>query len=197
MCRFFGVRDLIECPCGVEYCKDCLEKIFVIALTDESKFPPLCCRQHIHPHRHCNFVDDKLMKQLDLKEVELSTPNRLYCAKPGCGQWIHPDDIRDGHGVCRNVNLSYLADGRPERHKVCTALTCVLCRNLGHEGSDCPQDDELNKLAAREGWRKCNSCNRFIELDIGCYHMSKFHIPNRHLPPHLPPESREKKFIQG
>lgn len=174
-----GAHALKECPCGDEYCEDCLERIFVTALTDETKFPPRCCRQRIPANREWNFVNDNLINELALKVEELSTPNRLYCAKPGCGHWIHPKDIHNGHGLCFATNLSDADSDRPGRHQVCAASTCVLCKNLRHDGSGCPQDQELNELAAREGWRKCSSCNRFIELDTGCYHISKSTVPGQ------------------
>lgn len=178
----FGAHDVKECPCGDEYCENCLERMFVTALTDESSFPPMCCQQRIPANREWKFVDGDLLDKLDLKTEELSTPNRLYCARPGCGYWIRPAFILpNGLGICDN---SRIWDNDNNCYKECLAWTCGLCKNiLRHDGSDCPQEDELNELAAREGWRKCNSCNRFIELDTGCYHMSKSMFTERFLLP--------------
>lgn len=168
-----GAHALKECPCGDEYCEDCLERIFVTALTDETKFPPRCCQQRIQLNQEWNFVNDNLIHDFAVKAEELSTPNRLYCAEPGCGHWIHPKNIHNGHGLCFATSLSDAESVRQRRQRVCAASTCVLCKNLRHDGSGCPQDQELHELAATEGWQKCNSCNGLIELDTGCYHISK------------------------
>lgn len=34
-------------PCGHEYCHDCIKKLFVDSMTDESLYPPRCCSQVI------------------------------------------------------------------------------------------------------------------------------------------------------
>lgn len=43
--EFFNVARV---PCQHEYCRSCLEALFKASITDESLFPPRCCRQPIN-----------------------------------------------------------------------------------------------------------------------------------------------------
>lgn len=81
----------------------------------------------------------------------MSTPDRTYCAKPGYGHWIRPEFIVEGYGLCLN---SRLWDEEAVCYENCYARTWILCKNLWHDGSDCPKDKELEELTAKEGWRK-------------------------------------------
>lgn len=42
--RFF---DTARVPCSHEYCRECLQDLFRASMTDDSLFPPRCCRQPI------------------------------------------------------------------------------------------------------------------------------------------------------
>jgi hypothetical protein len=94
------------------------------------------------------------------KKVELETPNRTYCHQPICSKFIPRQFIDGEKATCIQ----------------CGKTTCVVCKGASHEG-DCPHDPalkEVMRVAADNEWQQYPSCRRLIELDFGCYHMSRF-----------------------
>lgn len=158
----FRDSKLIRCPCSHDYCVDCLNDLFEKSLIDESLFPPRCCGQTIPLDSTWAFVDDELLDKFKHRELEMATPNRTYCCMPACSTWIPPANIHHDLAVCPKPS--------------CGAHTCVSCKEAMHRGSNCPKDEELLSLASREGWKRCPSCRRVIELNTGCYHMSTFNM---------------------
>ena len=148
----------IQLPCEDRYCHDCLIRLFNASMRDESLFPPRCCEQiplsvvqHLLPP---NFADTFQMRQ-----VELSTPNRTYCADRHCSSFINPNKIEEDTGTC----------------SFCWVQTCVICKGYAHHCGDCPQDPavvSLMSLAAREGLKQCPSCTLMVELAFGCNHIT-------------------------
>jgi hypothetical protein len=153
--RFF---DTARVPCGHEYCRDCLRDLFQASMTDESLFPPRCCRQLITTGSVRIFLTADLIKQYEQKKVELETPDRTYCSNPVCSAFIHQKDITNEQASCPD----------------CGVVTCTLCKTASH-GGDCPADTALQQVlqtADENGWQRCYSCRRLVELDIGCNHIS-------------------------
>ncbi|ORY58144.1 uncharacterized protein BCR38DRAFT_353683 [Pseudomassariella vexata] len=150
--------DLARAPCNHEYCRDCLSHLFCDAMTDESLFPPRCCRQPIPANQNRLFLGADLFHQFQQKSVEFSTPNRTYCHRPNCSAFITPANCIDGVARCAD----------------CDAETCTTCKGLAH-GGDCPFDLELQRvieIAREEHWQRCYSCFSMVELNIGCNHMT-------------------------
>ncbi|KAF6826810.1 IBR finger domain-containing protein [Colletotrichum plurivorum] len=148
-----------RCPCRHKYCGECLQSLFEAALTDETLFPPRCCGQPIPVDDVRRFLTPKLVGEFRAKEVEFSTPDRTYCHQPGCSSFIPKEFIR--HDVARCPR--------------CRNKTCVMCKGSSHQGEDCGQDaatQSLLHVAAENGWQRCFSCRRVVELDIGCNHMT-------------------------
>ncbi|KAL9032753.1 MAG: hypothetical protein Q9180_006324 [Flavoplaca navasiana] len=88
----------IQLPCGDRYCHECLVSLFNASMKDDSLFPPRCCEQiplsvvqHLFPP---NFADTFQMRQ-----VELSTPDRTYCADRHCSRFISPNKIEEDTAV--------------------------------------------------------------------------------------------------
>jgi hypothetical protein len=113
-------KDAASLSCKHIYCKVCLELLFIRATTDESLFPPKCCRLPIDlllvkP----NFSVEKLTT-VEEAAGEFTTPNRIYCAETDCEKFIPPSSIY------------------PELERAlctkCEAETCLHCKNLVHEG---------------------------------------------------------------
>ena len=149
--------DVIETPCNHGYCRDCLHELFDASLTDESLFPPHCCRQNITIESVGIFLTRDLTHRFEQRKVELSTPNRTYCSMVTCSTFIRPSSISVDMGVCAD----------------CGTETCVVCKGAAHAG-DCPHDIALQQLydvADENNWQRCYSCRRLVELDIGCNHM--------------------------
>ncbi|KAK1721081.1 IBR finger domain-containing protein [Colletotrichum lupini] len=148
-------------PCKHNYCRDCLRTLFQLSLTDESLFPPRCCRQPI-PIDDNNiraFLPSQLIGSFRAKELELLTPDRTYCHRPTCSRFIPKEFTRGDIGTC----------------PACQHETCLMCKCAGHGEQDCTQDTQtqaLLEVAAANGWQRCFGCRRVVELDHGCNHMT-------------------------
>ncbi len=153
--KFF---DVARVPCRHEYCRDCLEDLFQMSLTDESLFPPRCCRQPIPMKLVRMFLESQLVQAYEAKKIEIETPNRTYCCSQICSAFIQAESITDDVSTCLN----------------CSTTTCTTCKAATHVG-DCPSDTTLQQvleIAAENGWQRCYSCWRVVELDHGCNHMT-------------------------
>jgi hypothetical protein len=153
--EFFNVARV---PCQHEYCRSCLEALFKASMTDESLFPPRCCRQPINLSTARIFLKSDLVQLYEKKKIEFETPNRTYCYSTGCSVFI---------------DQSYI-DGEVATCPDCQHTTCTNCKGRAHTG-DCPNDSAMQQLllAAQEnGWQRCYSCWRLVELDHGCNHMT-------------------------
>lgn len=160
----FEFYDVTRAPCSHEYCRECLRKLFSQSLTDESLFPPRCCNQPIPAETNRIFLSSKLVGEYQAKKLELDTPNRTYCHQPSCSTFIPPPFIHNDVGNCVR----------------CNEKTCIICKSASHEG-DCPEDpavQELLQVATENGWQRCYSCHRLVELRHGCHHISKSLHPN-------------------
>lgn len=152
--------EVLTVPCGHEYCKPCLHEHFTLSFTDESLFPPRCCRQPIDPKAEdiAFYMTRQLTERFEEKEIEFATTDKTYCAATNCGSFIRPTHISEDKAHCQK----------------CQTLTCIFCKKQAHCG-ECPDDPNLQAtldLAHEEGWRQCGRCKRMIELRSGCYHIT-------------------------
>jgi hypothetical protein len=155
----FNQEDIADCPCPHKYCRECLDNLVRASLSDESLFPPRCCREDI-PLRS-GFLSAELTGELQAKKLEFETPNRTYCHQPSCSTFIPRQFIDGDIATCIR----------------CYQKTCVMCKGATHDG-ECPDDVEAQDMlqfAAENGWQRCYSCRRLVELFQGCNHMGKPH----------------------
>ena len=154
------LKEVIEVPCRDAYCGDCLRELFTSATSDETLFPPRCCRQEIPLSLVADSLGPNLVTTFQEKAIEFNTLDRTYCHNPQCATFIVPDRIEGTTGYC----------GTPG----CGLSTCTLCKKGTHEG-DCSDDNEFEetiKLGEEAGWQRCERCRMLIELDLGCYHIT-------------------------
>ncbi|KAH8756624.1 hypothetical protein F5883DRAFT_429207 [Diaporthe sp. PMI_573] len=150
--------DLARAPCGHEYCRGCLKELFTLSLTDETLFPPRCCREPIPAEKNGFFLTYRLVNEFQKRKVEMETPDRTYCHVPECSKFIPPQNVEHQIGRC----------------VVCSARTCSVCKAAAHVG-DCPEDPAtkvLDNIAAENGWKRCNGCRRIVDLMAGCNHIT-------------------------
>lgn len=155
--------DVARLPCRHEYCRTCLGELFKASMTDESLFPPRCCREAIPVTSVRLFLKGELVRTYERKKIEFETPNRTYCHSPNCSAFIHPRNISNETATCSD----------------CALQTCTICKAQAHDG-DCPNDTALQQMleTAREnGWQRCHSCWRVVELEHGCNHMTFVALP--------------------
>ncbi|KAL2828190.1 IBR finger domain protein [Aspergillus cavernicola] len=149
--------NVARAPCQHEYCRSCLEGLFKASMTDESLFPPRCCRQPINMSVARIFLNADLVQQYETKKVEFETPNRTYCYSVSCAAFIGTSHITGEVATCPD----------------CRHTTCTNCKERAHTG-DCPSDTSMQQLLAtaqENGWQRCYKCWRMVELDHGCNHM--------------------------
>jgi hypothetical protein len=150
--------DVISGPCRHEYCRDCLRELFELSFTDESLFPPRCCRRPI-PVSSVEIFLTKIIKQrFEERTIECSTPNRTYCSSSRCSRFIRADEIEGDTATCTS----------------CGTTTCTVCKAAGHVG-ECPHDTALHAvvdLANTENWQRCYSCRSIVQLEVGCNHIT-------------------------
>ena len=153
--RFFNVGRV---PCQHEYCRDCLKDLIETSMRDEAYFPPRCCRQPFSIDKLRMLVPSDLVKAYERKRVEFETPNRTYCHVPTCSAFISVNGHSSDTAYCPH----------------CGNATCTICKSASHEG-DCPEDAGVQQLLAAadgNGWQRCFSCRRVVELHDGCNHMT-------------------------
>lgn len=152
--------EVIKAPCGEDYCKDCLSQLFEESYTDESLFPPRCCRQIIPVNSPGIelFLSKELREQYEPRRVEVETKDRTYCCEPKCSTFIPPNDIQNKIAACPK----------------CKVQTCSNCKRTAHSGicADNTEDQKTLELALEQGWQKCSSCMRIVELKQGCNHIT-------------------------
>ncbi|MCJ1246159.1 hypothetical protein MMC30_003364 [Trapelia coarctata] len=153
--------DVLTVPCNHGYCRDCIVELFEASTSDESLFPPKCCQRQIPVD--ATFIPRDLISKFHAKSIEFSDPNRTYCYRETCSTYITPLHISGDKGTC----------------PACHHQTCTLCKRDTHIG-DCPNDPALQSLmalAAENGWIRCYSCHRMVELNTGCNHITSAASP--------------------
>ena len=150
--------EVCQTPCGHQYCQECLHTLFELSTTDETLYPPRCCRQEIPLASAKVYLDPVLVHTFEQKSIEFKSSDRIYCSQPTCSSFIPTTSIIDERATCA----------------ICGWRTCTICKGNTHDG-DCPQDiatQQILEVAREAGWQRCYSCRRLIELDVGCNHMT-------------------------
>ncbi|KIW17821.1 hypothetical protein PV08_05016 [Exophiala spinifera] len=150
--------EVMENECSHAYCKQCLQELFDLSTRDESLFPPRCCKEPIPLDDARIFLTKELLDRFGRARIEFETTNRTYCFRKTCSAFIPSDSIAGDVATC------------PQ----CLTETCAICKDGAHYG-DCPEDTTLQEIlaaATENGWQRCYSCRRLVELEVGCNHMT-------------------------
>lgn len=156
----FSSDETFHAPCSHHYCVGCVEQLHRLAMTDESLFPPRCCRREMPWEAVSTKINTELATEYAKKKEELDTlaDQRIYCSDTTCAKFIRPALVANDVATC----------------PTCRKGTCTKCKTARH-GGDCPKDEAMQQtlqLATEEGWRRCNKCGRMIDLSFGCYHIT-------------------------
>ena len=163
----------VRAPCGHHYDPGCILDLFRSAITDESLFPPRCCRQNIPLYSVRPLLSAEIVEQFTEKQRELSTFRRVYCSNPRCSRFLGP--------VTQGWATRPLVCPAPG----CGARTCSGCRRslptavswnpLSDILHDCRVDDADSRvldMGRAAQWAQCPSCDQMIELAYGCFHIT-------------------------
>ncbi|KAG8530139.1 uncharacterized protein KY384_005622 [Bacidia gigantensis] len=161
----------IQKPCNHIMCNSCLRNMFTNSLQDPTQMPPACCSKDnpIDPHHAGSLFDLAFKRKWNRKYVEFTTQNRIYCPRKGCGKFIHPSNIYVDHSGGANTGRKFGICSR------CDTKVCKTCAQKWHTSKECPKDEtlkEFQRMADKEGWRKCYNCRATVELAVGCNHMT-------------------------
>lgn len=158
----YRISTLVSGACAHYYCAPCIKQLVTTSLTDESMFPPRCCGEPTPLEGKSAVLGGQLSETYEAKKIEFETVDRTYCSGKNCSFFVPPSAINGRAAVCSR----------------CNATTCKDCKAEYHSDTDCatPEDGGLEKLlelAEDRGWQQCKKCSRVLELNTGCYHMSK------------------------
>lgn len=153
-------RDLWRAPCEHPYCTECLEQLYTATSTDETLYPPRCCRQPMPWDQVRPRIDYQVAVAFERKipEFDVAVANRIYCSGTACLRFIGAKQLDTDIAACPS----------------CEHKTCTLCGSASHQG-DCPADSEVQKtleLAKSQGWRRCDTCKAIVDLAVGCFHIT-------------------------
>lgn len=149
--------DVCQTPCGHFYCQECIQTLFELSTSDETLYPPRCCRERIPLQSVRICLSSAVVQTFEKKSIEFETSDRTFCSQPACSSFITADNITGEQATCNE----------------CGTQTCTICKSNAHDG-DCPQDiatQQVLQMAREQGWQRCYNCRRLVEIDFGCSHM--------------------------
>ncbi|KAJ5616772.1 hypothetical protein N7537_001886 [Penicillium hordei] len=163
----YPLSNIFQTECAHNYCREFILRLSENSPTNESLYPPRCCRQPIRaPTAVEDMIGIEMTKRSKERKTETSASERTYRSNKTCARYIPPHNIRRGVGICQ----------------FCTARTCAGCKKQGHRG-DCNYEDTnkqriarddakannerandvlLEELAKKKKWQRCPNCSRMI-----------------------------------
>jgi E3 ubiquitin-protein ligase RNF144 len=147
---------IMKLVCSHVYCHECVTKLFNDCVhKDRFQYPPRCCGEAM-PFSKCHlFLPTNLVKDVEAVHAGLerktpgTAPSVLICLKLRTS--------REASVRAQNVKQ------RHARH--------VSSGNMRIYPED-PHDQAVKKVAEKAGWQKCSECDRVVQLEIGCFHIT-------------------------
>jgi hypothetical protein len=140
----------------------CITELIQHAITDESLYPPRCCKLPLHAHLFNALIPFDVREAFEKKSVEFSTPtkDRRYCPQPTCSSFLGSADTLYRSVTCPS----------------CNTVVCTHCRKAAHPVQQfCEPDDDtavVSALMKENSWQRCPECRAVVELTIGCNHIT-------------------------
>ena len=160
-------RESFKTPCGHRFCKGCLQAHIQAAMRNENEFPPRCC-EDLPEDTIAAAMGHGFIPIYQAKKHEVNTPinMRVYCCNPECAKYLdkRPPVMSISRRMCHD----------------CGWFTCTRCDTLAqkkdedyHKDCIAGESDESFLSAVHDaGYQRCYQCNRWVELNWGCFHMT-------------------------
>lgn len=94
------LSDMFPTPCGHQCCQGCLRTLFELSTSDETLFPPRCCRQEIPLQSVKLYLSSALIDLFEKKSIEFKTFDRTHCSQPTCSSFIISVNISGERATC-------------------------------------------------------------------------------------------------
>lgn len=177
-------KTYLTAPCSHHYDPTCLQHLLTHSL--HSLTLPTCCGTLIPTRSFLHLLpyNSAMRKAWLERELEMMAlpgeRERVYCPGDECGAFVGGVE-RDENSGARVINCP-----RCER-KICTR-----CQREAHIPSpprsrdtspgsssscqpsanvDTAEDREFLRSSRQQGWQRCFSCRRIVEVTEGCYHV--------------------------
>lgn len=175
---------MITMKCSHKFCSHCM-KTFVDGKLQSSQVPIRCpqlkCKYYISATECKSFLPVASYEMLEkaLTEANFLNSDKMYCPFPSCSVLLDPHECLSA----RASSSSQLEDSCVEC-PACQRFVCIECGVPWHTSMSCEEyqnlpleerdagDLTLHRLAQNNSWRRCQQCQRMIELTQGCYHMT-------------------------
>lgn len=153
--------------CEHQQCTNCMRKLFLTALGDNSLLPLRCCEIPIDMNIATVLLEKDKAKVLLQRAVEVGVKNKMYCST--CNEFWNLDGIDSKVAVVKKKRLCK-----------CGTWLCIVCKTAAHPGLTCEShrdaqsgsDKLVLSLAREKNWKQCPGCSTLIELRSGCNHIT-------------------------
>lgn len=101
------LQDPLKLGCKriCSYCKECLERMFCLAMKDEESYPPRClCFEAVSLPEAKSHLPASLVDEYESKIEEMDTKNKTYCHNVSCNNFIPPDDVQSNMAHCQKCS---------------------------------------------------------------------------------------------
>ena len=157
----------------------CLRDMFIAASLDEARMPPTCCGPIPTSTGHA-FLSEVEIAAFKEKEEEKATANRIYCPVQTCSAYISK------HVIDKAINERVkMLQGQKRRRRAmimgtficpsCHAAVCLLCKQLEHADTECPEVGNNHGLDERVmeelGVLRCPHCGLGVSREKDCHHL--------------------------
>lgn len=174
---------MLTIKCSHRFCSQCL-KTYVEGKIESAQVPIRCphlgCKYRISTSECMSFLPVSSYESLErvLAEATILNLNKIYCPYSCCYASL---DSREC--LSTRVSSSSQSDNSCVECPVCQRFICVDCGVPWHSSMTCEEYQNLpleerdssystlHHLAHNRRWRRCQQCQRMIEIAHGTYHV--------------------------
>ncbi|XXG40668.1 hypothetical protein AAC387_Pa01g1330 [Persea americana] len=160
--------------CSHVFCSDCMSKHIAARIQENMVMvgcPEPKCNGLLEPEFCQSIIPSEVFERWGKALCESMVPGlqRFYCPFTDCAALL----ADDGGEVVRQSECPN-----------CRRLFCAQCRVSWHSGIECEEYQKLNEddrgrndlmvmeLAKNKGWKRCPSCQFYVERTQGCLHIT-------------------------